>query len=93
MGIQEVRPVPTVEGTNNDCLIYDGFLHSRGSTNPAHTTIIFTLAETPGALAETLKVFKEKKVNLTHIESRPPNWKRMLRNSCGMCREFRKITH
>ena len=28
------------------------------STNPSHTTIIFTLKEEAGALAETLKVFK-----------------------------------
>uniref|UniRef100_A0A914Z658 phenylalanine 4-monooxygenase n=1 Tax=Panagrolaimus superbus TaxID=310955 RepID=A0A914Z658_9BILA len=41
------------------------------STNPANTTIIFTLKETPGALAETLRIFKDKKVNLSHIESRP----------------------
>lgn len=27
-------------------------------SNPAHTTIIFTLKEEAGALAETLKVFK-----------------------------------
>jgi len=41
------------------------------STSPQITTIIFTLKEEPGALAETLRVFKQKKVNLTHIESRP----------------------
>ncbi|KAH7724739.1 phenylalanine hydroxylase [Aphelenchoides avenae] len=41
------------------------------ATNPTHTTIIFTLREQPGALATTLKVFTEKDVNLTHIESRP----------------------
>ena len=41
------------------------------STNPAHTTVIFTLKETPGALAETLRIFKDRKINLTHIESRP----------------------
>lgn len=40
-------------------------------TNSAHTTLIFTLKEEPGALAETLKVFQQKRVNLTHIESRP----------------------
>lgn len=28
------------------------------ATNPAHTTVIFTLKEEPGALAETLKIFK-----------------------------------
>ncbi|CAD5214847.1 unnamed protein product [Bursaphelenchus xylophilus] len=41
------------------------------TTSPSHTTIIFTLAEEPGALAQTLRIFKEKRVNLTHIESRP----------------------
>ena len=54
-------------------------------SNPAHTTLIFTLKEEAGALAETLKVFKvlfcrqfesflssqQKRINLTHIESRP----------------------
>nr|CAD2148173.1 unnamed protein product [Meloidogyne enterolobii] len=39
--------------------------------NQAHTTLIFTLKEEAGALAETLKVFKLKNLNLTHIESRP----------------------
>jgi phenylalanine-4-hydroxylase len=64
MGVQEV---PTQE-------VYDETMESfvaEVSTNPAHTTIIFTLKETPGALAETLRVFKDKKVNLSHIESRP----------------------
>jgi len=41
------------------------------STNPSHTTIIFTLKEQAGALAETLRIFKHKKINLSHIESRP----------------------
>ncbi|KAI6174581.1 Phe-4-monooxygenase [Aphelenchoides bicaudatus] len=41
------------------------------SANPSHTTIVFTLTEEPGALAETLRIFKQKRVNLTHIESRP----------------------
>ncbi|CAI4227474.1 unnamed protein product [Auanema sp. JU1783] len=35
------------------------------------TTIIFTLKEQAGALAETLKVFQAHQVNLSHIESRP----------------------
>ncbi|XGW07654.1 hypothetical protein V3C99_010648 [Haemonchus contortus] len=35
------------------------------------TTIIFTLKEKPGALAETLRVFQAHEVNLSHIESRP----------------------
>ncbi|TMS35736.1 hypothetical protein L596_003067 [Steinernema carpocapsae] len=35
------------------------------------TNIIFTLKEKAGALASTLKLFEEKKINLTHIESRP----------------------
>ncbi|KAF7637981.1 hypothetical protein Mgra_00002684 [Meloidogyne graminicola] len=39
--------------------------------NQAHTTLIFTLKEEAGALAETLKIFKLKNLNLTHIESRP----------------------
>ncbi|KAE9420929.1 hypothetical protein Angca_009577 [Angiostrongylus cantonensis] len=35
------------------------------------TTIVFTLKEKPGALAETLKIFQAHEVNLSHIESRP----------------------
>ena len=49
----------------------DSYVASDVDANAAHTTIIFTLKEEPGALAETLKVFKQKRVNLTHIESRP----------------------
>ncbi|KAH7707203.1 CRE-PAH-1 protein [Aphelenchoides avenae] len=41
------------------------------STTPTQTTIVFTLGELPGALATTLKVFTEKDVSLTRIESRP----------------------
>lgn len=41
------------------------------SSNPANTTIIFTLKEEPGALASTLRIFQQKNINLTHIESRP----------------------
>ncbi|CAJ0568693.1 unnamed protein product, partial [Mesorhabditis spiculigera] len=41
------------------------------STTAGHTSIMFTLKEEPGALAETLKIFQDRKVNLTHIESRP----------------------
>ncbi|VDK17337.1 unnamed protein product [Anisakis simplex] len=35
------------------------------------TTVIFSLREKSGALAETLKLFQENDVSLTHIESRP----------------------
>ncbi|KAK6736327.1 hypothetical protein RB195_019168 [Necator americanus] len=34
-------------------------------------TIVFTLKEKPGALAETLRIFQAHEVNLSHIESRP----------------------
>jgi prephenate dehydratase len=35
----------------------DAYVAEESST-PSHTTIIFTLREEPGALAETLKIFK-----------------------------------
>uniref|UniRef100_A0A0K0EMA2 phenylalanine 4-monooxygenase n=1 Tax=Strongyloides stercoralis TaxID=6248 RepID=A0A0K0EMA2_STRER len=38
---------------------------------PGHTSVIFTLKQKAGALAETLKLFQEKNVNINHIESRP----------------------
>ncbi|PAV59661.1 hypothetical protein WR25_21254 [Diploscapter pachys] len=38
---------------------------------PGKTTIIFTLKEKAGALAETLKLFQALDVSLNHIESRP----------------------
>ncbi|KAE9552008.1 hypothetical protein FO519_004771 [Halicephalobus sp. NKZ332] len=65
MGLQEVSPYEAYDDEWMDSYIADV------STNPAHTTVIFTLKETPGALAETLRVFKDGKINLTHIESRP----------------------
>jgi prephenate dehydratase len=39
----------------------DSYVASDVDANAAHTTIIFTLKEEPGALAETLKVFKVEK--------------------------------
>jgi len=65
MGLQELPPLESFDAEWMDSYIADV------STNPAHTTIIFTLKETPGALAETLRIFKDRKINLTHIESRP----------------------
>ncbi|VDM63593.1 unnamed protein product [Angiostrongylus costaricensis] len=41
------------------------------NTDVGKTTIVFTLKEKPGALAETLKIFQAHEVNLSHIESRP----------------------
>ncbi|VDM49661.1 unnamed protein product [Toxocara canis] len=41
------------------------------SNHPNQTVIIFSLKEKPGALAEMLKLFQERDVSLTHIESRP----------------------
>ncbi|KAL6735037.1 hypothetical protein Aduo_005516 [Ancylostoma duodenale] len=41
------------------------------NTDGGRTTIVFTLREKPGALAETLKIFQAHEVNLSHIESRP----------------------
>uniref|UniRef100_A0A0N5C9T5 phenylalanine 4-monooxygenase n=1 Tax=Strongyloides papillosus TaxID=174720 RepID=A0A0N5C9T5_STREA len=38
---------------------------------PGHTSVIFTLKQKPGALAEILKLFQEKELNINHIESRP----------------------
>uniref|UniRef100_A0AC35U6F4 Phenylalanine 4-monooxygenase n=1 Tax=Rhabditophanes sp. KR3021 TaxID=114890 RepID=A0AC35U6F4_9BILA len=38
---------------------------------PGHTSVIITLKERPGALVETLKVFQDRDINLSHIESRP----------------------
>uniref|UniRef100_A0A7E4VY61 phenylalanine 4-monooxygenase n=1 Tax=Panagrellus redivivus TaxID=6233 RepID=A0A7E4VY61_PANRE len=67
MGIQELPPPEVFD------FDYEGMESyvAEVSSNPAHTTLIFTLKETPGALAETLRVFKDRKINLTHIESRP----------------------
>ncbi|CAD6195326.1 unnamed protein product [Caenorhabditis auriculariae] len=41
------------------------------NTEFGKTTIVFTLREKSGALAETLRVFQAHDVNLSHIESRP----------------------
>jgi phenylalanine-4-hydroxylase len=73
MGFQDAEKATA----DTDYLLYsmDSFV-SEVSTNPGHTTLIFTLKEQPGALAATLKVFKEKDVNLTHIESRPSKVKK-----------------
>lgn len=38
---------------------------------------MFTLEDRPGTLLETLEIFKEQSINMSHIESRPskdPRW-------------------
>jgi len=67
MGFQDVE---FIEDLGHLRYAMDSYI-SDISSNPSHTTIIFTLTEEPGALAETLRIFKQKRVNLTHIESRP----------------------
>lgn len=42
----------------------DSYISDVSADNPSHTTIIFTLTEKPGALAETLRVFKVRLFNL-----------------------------
>nr|XP_045590045.1 protein henna-like isoform X2 [Procambarus clarkii] len=42
-----------------------------GEEEPRSTTIIFSMAEEVGALANALKIFQAHNVNLLHIESRP----------------------
>ncbi|KAI6240566.1 Phe-4-monooxygenase [Aphelenchoides fujianensis] len=67
MGFQDLTIIDEMELMR---YAMDSFI-SDVDTSPSHTTIIFTLSEEPGALAETLRIFKQKRVNLTHIESRP----------------------
>lgn len=63
---------PTFLPNEEDLLRYtmDSFV-AEVTTTDSRTTILFTLKEKAGALAETLKVFQDREVNLTHIESRP----------------------
>ncbi|XP_078077219.1 phenylalanine-4-hydroxylase [Mustelus asterias] len=46
------------------------------STKGDVMSLIFSLKEEVGALAKALRMFEEKGVNLTHIESRPSRFKR-----------------
>jgi len=46
-------------------------------TGDDKTTIMFTTAHKPGALVDVLNVFREREINLSHIEKRPSrrtNW-------------------
>ncbi len=46
-------------------------------TGDDKTTVMFTTADTPGALASVLQEFQRCRINLTHIEKRPSgrrNW-------------------
>ncbi|XP_048464004.1 phenylalanine-4-hydroxylase [Rhincodon typus] len=45
-------------------------------TTGDEVTLIFSLKEEVGALAKALRLFEEKGVNLTHIESRPSRFKK-----------------
>lgn len=46
-------------------------LNEVGASNDDKTSILATTLDTPGALFELLGVFKELKINITHLESRP----------------------
>ncbi|MBS3906585.1 MAG: prephenate dehydratase [Syntrophaceae bacterium] len=44
---------------------------SREKTGKDKTSILFSIPHSPGSLVQTLKLFEEKGINLTKIESRP----------------------
>ncbi|XP_020660077.2 phenylalanine-4-hydroxylase [Pogona vitticeps] len=59
-----------VHSMNGDCLQESSYIEESSGLNDA-ISLIFSLREEVGALAKVLRIFEEKEVNLTHIESRP----------------------
>lgn len=44
---------------------------SKNDTNQEKTSLVFSASHKPGALLDCLEIFKEHKINLTRLESRP----------------------
>ncbi|KAJ7329075.1 hypothetical protein JRQ81_015249, partial [Phrynocephalus forsythii] len=59
-----------VHNVNGDCLQESRYIEESSGQNDA-ISLIFSLKEEVGALAKVLRLFEEKEINLTHIESRP----------------------
>uniref|UniRef100_T1JCI7 phenylalanine 4-monooxygenase n=1 Tax=Strigamia maritima TaxID=126957 RepID=T1JCI7_STRMM len=57
--------------TGKPTLKRGGFYIMEDQEHSRTACVIFSLTEEVGALAKILKIFEEKKINLTHIESRP----------------------
>ncbi|XP_063164574.1 phenylalanine-4-hydroxylase [Candoia aspera] len=55
---------------NGDIFQESRYIEENASQNDA-ISLIFSLKEEVGALAKVLRIFEEKGINLTHIESRP----------------------
>ena len=51
-------------------MVEGGVIMDKNAKDPRSLNIIFAPTEAVGALAESLKIFKEHNVNLLHIESR-----------------------
>ncbi|XP_041452524.1 protein henna-like isoform X2 [Lytechinus variegatus] len=69
------RPHPDEAGDDFDTKLKKAYLGNSNSyrkeDSDSCTSIMFGLKEEVGVLAKTLKLFEERGVNLTHIESRP----------------------
>ncbi|KAH0616985.1 hypothetical protein JD844_028524 [Phrynosoma platyrhinos] len=59
-----------VHNMNGDAFQESSYIEENSSQSDA-ISLIFSLKEEVGALARTLRIFEEKGINLTHIESRP----------------------
>jgi len=55
---------------NGDLIQESRYIEENASQSDA-ISLIFSLKEEVGALAKVLRIFEEKGINLTHIESRP----------------------
>nr|XP_054774889.1 protein henna-like [Lytechinus pictus] len=74
-GNMNKRPHPDEAGGDFDTKLKKAYLGNSNSYRKEDadscTSIMFGLKEEVGVLAKTLKLFEERGVNLTHIESRP----------------------
>ena len=71
-------------------MVEGGVIMDKNAKDPRSLNIIFAPTEAVGALAESLKIFKEHNVNLLHIESRSservPGYEFMVEVSVYICR-------
>lgn len=69
--IQRKRKLEGGEESNLESKVKSAYLGKSDDLISTGTSVVFSLPESVGALADALSIFKKRQINLKHIESRP----------------------